>query len=251
LTAEALDEGNSAAIAWNEENGNWWTGETFPVSSVKNKASYYRARYYDPSSGRFFNEDPEAFRGGLDFYAYSLNRSLNYTDPSGKIPLPLITDGIGAIAGGVGDLVGQEIGNIKNGRSLRNVDLKEVGVATGVGAAAGALAPITATTWAGAALSGALANLAQKYILNRWEHKCSTAEEYVGTFILGAAGGALGGPAEVGNAFSASSPFLDRGVATASNQAIKIGAATSGFARSVGGGVLGSLPFDATTCDCH
>ncbi len=115
-------------------------------------ASYYRARYYDPSSGRFLSEDPIAFQGGGNFYTYVLNRPLNYVDPEGNIPLPLITAGIGAIAGGVGDLAGQEINNFRQGKSLKNVDFKEVVVATGVGAAAGAAAPFVAVTWTGAAI---------------------------------------------------------------------------------------------------
>ena len=28
---------------------------------------YYRARYYDPKVGRFTNEDPVGFDGGMDF----------------------------------------------------------------------------------------------------------------------------------------------------------------------------------------
>ena len=31
---------------------------------------YYRARYYDASMGRFLNEDPVQFKGGIDFYSY-------------------------------------------------------------------------------------------------------------------------------------------------------------------------------------
>jgi RHS repeat-associated protein len=29
---------------------------------------YYRARYYDPTVGRFISEDPIKFKGGIDFY---------------------------------------------------------------------------------------------------------------------------------------------------------------------------------------
>jgi RHS repeat-associated protein len=47
---------------------------------------YYRARYYDPQSGRFISEDPLGFSSGIDFYAYVRNRPLNYVDPSGFQP---------------------------------------------------------------------------------------------------------------------------------------------------------------------
>lgn len=48
----------------------------------------YRARYYDQNVGRFINEDPIGFKGGIDFYTYVKNRSLNFTDPTGYCPTP-------------------------------------------------------------------------------------------------------------------------------------------------------------------
>ena len=43
----------------------------------------YRARYFDPSSGRFLSEDPLKFGAGVNFYSYVKNRPLNYKDPLG------------------------------------------------------------------------------------------------------------------------------------------------------------------------
>jgi RHS repeat-associated protein len=34
---------------------------------------YYRARYYEPATGKFISEDPIQFKGGIDFYSYALN----------------------------------------------------------------------------------------------------------------------------------------------------------------------------------
>lgn len=46
--------------------------------------SYYRARYYDPVTGRFISEDPAGFSSDtLNFYDYVSNNSLVFTDPSG------------------------------------------------------------------------------------------------------------------------------------------------------------------------
>jgi len=45
--------------------------------------NYDRARYYDPSVGRFLSEDPIRFNGGIDFYAYVANNPVIFTDPSG------------------------------------------------------------------------------------------------------------------------------------------------------------------------
>lgn len=44
---------------------------------------YYRARYYEPTTGRFLSEDPVGFKGGLDFYSYVLNEPTKLVDPSG------------------------------------------------------------------------------------------------------------------------------------------------------------------------
>jgi RHS repeat-associated protein len=44
---------------------------------------YYRARYYDPTIGRFLSEDPIRFRGGKDFYSYVDNNPANFTDALG------------------------------------------------------------------------------------------------------------------------------------------------------------------------
>jgi RHS repeat-associated protein len=45
---------------------------------------YYRARYYDPTSGRFISEDPIKFKGGINFYPYVKNDAVNWRDPDGK-----------------------------------------------------------------------------------------------------------------------------------------------------------------------
>jgi len=44
---------------------------------------YYRARWYDPTQGRFITEDPIGFEGGLNLYAYVENNPINFTDPFG------------------------------------------------------------------------------------------------------------------------------------------------------------------------
>ena len=60
-----------------------WPNETAPEYP---QASYYRARYYDPTSGRFLSEDPIRFTGGVQFYRYALNAPTNHRDPTGLKP---------------------------------------------------------------------------------------------------------------------------------------------------------------------
>jgi RHS repeat-associated protein len=44
---------------------------------------YYRARWYDPTLGRFISEDPIGFAGGKNWYQYAHNNPVAHSDPSG------------------------------------------------------------------------------------------------------------------------------------------------------------------------
>ena len=45
---------------------------------------YYRARYYDPKTGRFLSRDPIGFAGGdVNLYRYVRNNPINFRDPYG------------------------------------------------------------------------------------------------------------------------------------------------------------------------
>ena len=45
---------------------------------------YYRSRYYDPTTGRFLNEDPIGLSSDVNFFRYVRNRPTNYIDPLGE-----------------------------------------------------------------------------------------------------------------------------------------------------------------------
>ncbi|ABF92010.1 Rhs family protein [Myxococcus xanthus DK 1622] len=81
---------------------------------------YFRARYYEPATGRFLQEEPfvqnpamlqaYALMGqGLPPYAYASNNPLSYRDPTGENPVAGAM--AGAVVGGpVGALVGAAVG---------------------------------------------------------------------------------------------------------------------------------------------
>ena len=214
--------------------------------------SYYHARYYNPSAGRFLSEDPLSFFEGPNFYAYTSNDPTDFTDPSGDfIPLPIITGAIGAGAGFVGDLGGQIVGNIRQHKPLSNIDWKEVAVATGGGAVAGALAPVVATTTLGASILGGVTNVAQMFVLSRWEHKCITTEGALFSFGIGAVGGVFGGASGPTKPFSTTSPYIKSSLAKASNASMAAGVAERNAARNFGTGFISNLSQKSPDCGCQ
>lgn len=56
-------------------------------SDLETNLYFYRARYYDPSVGRFISEDPIQFKGGINFYNYVDGNPTNLRDPSGQVPV--------------------------------------------------------------------------------------------------------------------------------------------------------------------
>ncbi len=57
---------------------------TSAIGEVARSPSYYRARYYNPITGRFLSEDPIGFAGGINFYTYTDDSPTNLIDPSGE-----------------------------------------------------------------------------------------------------------------------------------------------------------------------
>jgi RHS repeat-associated protein len=50
---------------------------------TETKLQFSRARFYDPTSGRFISEDPARYDDNQNFYRYGLNNPIIYLDPSG------------------------------------------------------------------------------------------------------------------------------------------------------------------------
>jgi RHS repeat-associated protein len=98
--------GNLVASTGSLVNSFRYTGREFDTETG---LFYYRNRYYDPAAGRFLNEDPISFPGGINFYAYARGNPVNLSDWSGLAPndpnLPTVPTGkagcsfLGEIAG--------------------------------------------------------------------------------------------------------------------------------------------------------
>ena len=72
--------GNPLASTGSISNPFRYTGREFDAETG---LYFYRARYYDPSIGRFISEDPIRFDAGTNFYTYVLNNPVMFIDPLG------------------------------------------------------------------------------------------------------------------------------------------------------------------------
>jgi RHS repeat-associated protein len=182
----------------------------------------------------------------LNRYSYCLGNPLRYTDPDGHFAflIPLVTGLIGGVAGGAGSLIAQMAqGEGTLSERWEDVDWGNVGIATGVGFVAGALAPLIVTPLGAIAL-GADATVSQ-YALTQWSNDETITAE--GTAINLAAGGLSGlvvGPCPQPDPsklmFKETSGWLDTSVAEAVNTGIRLGPIVGGanLSRSALGGIV-------------
>jgi RHS repeat-associated protein len=91
---------------------------------------YYRARYYDPSAGRFLNEDPlRYFAGGVNFYTYVGQNPVNLADPFGlycKCSYSQSTGHLKCVDSDTGNIVADGNGYSGNPAGKTNPDMQGV-----------------------------------------------------------------------------------------------------------------------------
>lgn len=93
--------GNITSQSEGVSNSFKYAGEIFDTETG---LYYLRARYYDPSVGRFLNED--TYEGQIDnplsqnLYTYVHNNPLSYSDPSGHMPHKLLNAFLSDFIGG-------------------------------------------------------------------------------------------------------------------------------------------------------
>ncbi|HYW12619.1 MAG TPA: RHS repeat-associated core domain-containing protein [Longimicrobium sp.] len=140
-----------------------WNGTVLGGKRDATGTLYRRARTYDPGTGRFTQEDPIGLAGGVNLYGYAGGDPVNSIDPSGNIPVPLITGligaGIGAAYGGYkhgwrGAFVGAVAGGLAGaGLGYAGVGLGVLPASVGGVTAGGTLGPLTVVDATGKAAS--------------------------------------------------------------------------------------------------
>ncbi len=149
---------------------------------------YYRARYYDPSAGRFVSEDPIGFNAGPNFFAYVLGSPIQYRDPSG---LELMPAGVPYMQPVTSGAAGALLRGVAEGAMAAGAIVVTAGIATFAGVP---MALTTATVGAIGALAAGLtvAETIVNYITDNTEGLARTAGGLMGGALVGGVAAEVG-----------------------------------------------------------
>ena len=168
------------------------------VMTEPNGLYYMRARYYDPSTGRFISEDPIGLDGGTNLYAYAANNPVLLNDPNGQCPWC-----VGAVIGGAIGGTANALGTYFSGGSAGEIATAfAVGAFVGgafgaTGGAAGSLG-----VWVGTGATSGSITAGATTALNGGSISDSLTAAAIGAGV-GAVAGAVGNRIAVGSAIAA------------------------------------------------
>ncbi len=156
---------------------------------------YFRARWYDPVTGRWLSKDPIGLSGGLNQYAVCANDPVNFRDPLGL----LTWSQVGNFAAGVAIGAGVAVVVVVTAPVVASAGAAAL-VAAGVSAAtAGTIA--TATVSGGLLVAGGYGayttgvNIYQNAVAGNWDAVAFDAGTLVGGVAVGVGGRPSGGRA--------------------------------------------------------
>jgi RHS repeat-associated protein len=78
----------------------WW-GSLLQGQADASGLRYQRNRFYDPSTGQFTQEDPIGLAGGRNLYAFAGGDPINFRDPFGLCPIPIVCEAFDIAAVGM------------------------------------------------------------------------------------------------------------------------------------------------------